>query len=263
MKEFLKNFNSVGEFNYSVHISDEFRFVYFNNPKCACTTIKASLNLACAAALGRQLEYTNIGDIHDRSRNVLLTPAEIGYSRFVEILADASYFKFSFIREPIRRIISAFASKFSWKSESLVALNRRLGRADNLPVVLEEFIKVVSSDDNIRDMDEHWRLQRKQVCFDFVCFDKVGLFENLDSDLAEILCRLFGNEQQIFDVRRRFSGNVSNSNTLMQCLTEEIRSQIGRIYQPDVDMYAAKSNVSGTNLIINPSGPGLSADENT
>jgi hypothetical protein len=133
-----------------------------------------------------------------------------------------------------------------------VALNRRLGRPDSFPVTLEELIKAVSSDDNIRDMDEHWRLKRKQVCFDFVCFDKLGLFENLDSDLAEILCRLFGNGQQIIDVRRRFSGNVSNSNTLMQGLTEEIRCKIGQIYQPDVNMYAAQSNSSGTNPIINP-----------
>jgi hypothetical protein len=243
MRQFLQNFNSASEFNYSVHISDEFRFVYFNNPKCACTTIKASLNMACAAALGRKLEYTNIGDIHDRSRNVLLTPAEIGYSRFVEILADPSYFKFSFIREPIRRIISAFASKLSWKSESLVALNRRLGRSDGAVMVLEEFINVLSSDDNIRDMDEHWRLQRKQVCFDFVCFDKVGLFENLDSDLAEVLCRLFGNGQQIFDVRRHFSGNVSNGSMLMPGLTKELRAKIGQIYGDDVNMYVAKCNV--------------------
>src|SRR6516165_9027542 len=93
MKKFFENFNGVSEFNYSVHISDEFRFVYFNNPKCACTTIKASLNLACATALGRDLQYANIAEIHDRSRNLLLTPAEIGYSRFLGILADTSYFK--------------------------------------------------------------------------------------------------------------------------------------------------------------------------
>jgi hypothetical protein len=111
-------------------------------------------------------------------------------------------------------------------------------------VVLEEFINVLSSDDNIRDMDEHWRLQRKQVCFNLVCFDKVGLFENLDSDLSEVLCRLFGDGQQIFDVRRHFSGNVSNSNTLMQGLTEEIRTKIGRIYEDDINIYAANSSVS-------------------
>jgi hypothetical protein len=111
-------------------------------------------------------------------------------------------------------------------------------------VAFDEFVEILSSSDNIRDMDEHWRLQRKQVCFDFVCFDKVGLFENLDSDLAEVLCRLFGDEQQIFDVRRHFSGNVSNSNTLMQGLTEKIRAKISQIYEDDVNMYAAKSNGS-------------------
>jgi Sulfotransferase family len=104
MKEFCANFNNVAEFNYSVHISDEFRFIYFNNPKCACTTIKASLNLACAAALGRHLEYREIRDIHNRNYNLLRTPAELGYSQFREILADTSYFKFCFIREPIQRI---------------------------------------------------------------------------------------------------------------------------------------------------------------
>jgi hypothetical protein len=244
MKEFLQNFNSVSELNYSVHISEEFRFVYFNNPKCACTTIKASLNLACATALGRDLQYANIAEIHDRSRNLLLTPAEIGYSRFLGILADTSYFKFCFMREPGRRIVSAFASKLSWKSESLVALNQRLGRADSVPVAFEEFITALSSDDNIRDMDEHWRLQRRQVCFDFVSFDKVGLFENLDSDLTDVLWRLFGNGKQIFDVRQHFSGNVSNSNALMQALTEEIKAKIGRIYEDDINIYAAACNVS-------------------
>jgi hypothetical protein len=243
MKEFFNNFNGVSEFNYSVHISDEFRFVYFNNPKCACTTIKASLNMACAAALGRQLEYTNIGDIHDRSRNLLLTPAAIGYSRFMEILADPSYFKFCFIREPVHRIVSAFASKLSWKSESLMSLNRRLGRPDSFPMVFEDFINVLSSDDNIRDMDEHWRLQRKQVCFDFVRFDKVGLFEDLQSDLEAVLQRLFGRGQRIFDVRREFSGNTSNSSILMRTLTEAVRAAISRIYQNDVNMYASRCDL--------------------
>jgi hypothetical protein len=244
MKGFAENFNSADEFNYSVHISEEFRFVYFNNPKCACTTIKASLNLACAGALDRQLEYKDIGDIHNRDGNILVTPAKIGYQRFAKILTDTSYFKFCFIREPVHRVVSAYASKLSWKSESLVGLNRHLGRPDGCPMDFQEFIEILSSDYNIRDTDEHWRLQRKQVCFDLVCFDKVGLFENLDSELTELLGRLFGNGQEIFDVRRNFLGNVSNSNTLMQTLTKDIRAKIGWIYEEDVNMYTATCNVS-------------------
>jgi Sulfotransferase family len=240
MDEFFHNFNNIQEFNYSVHISNEFRFVYFNNPKCACTTIKASLNMACAAALGRKLEYKSIADIHDRRRNLLLTPADIGYQRFLELLADGSFFKLCFIREPVARMVSAFASKLSWESDLLTALNRRLGRADRNPLALSEFVDALASRDDLRDMDEHWRLQRKQVCFDSVLFDKIGLFENLEADLRAVLRRLFGTrtEVSIFDVRRFFRGNTSNADTLVQNLAKDTMRKICEIYREDVDLYA-------------------------
>jgi hypothetical protein len=244
MNEFVHNFNNVQEFNYSVHISNELRFVYFNNPKCACTTIKASLNMACAAALGRKLEYTSIADIHDRRRNLLLTPADIGYQRYLEVLADESFFKFCFIREPVARMVSAFASKLSWESELLSALNRRLGRADRSPLALAEFVEALSAHDDLRDMDEHWRLQRKQVCFDLVRFDKIGLFETLTPDLEAILVRLFGRGAQkwVFDVRRNFSGNVSNSPSLMTTLARATKAAITQIYEEDMNLYRALVN---------------------
>jgi hypothetical protein len=244
MDEFCQNFNNVQEFNYSVHISNEFQFVYFNNPKCACTTIKASLNLACAAALGRKLEYTSIADIHDRRRNLLLSPEDIGYQRFGEVLTDNSFFKFCFIREPVVRVVSAFASKLSWESELLAALNRRLGRAERSALAFSEFVEALSSHDDLRDMDEHWRLQRKQVCLDAVRFDKIGLFENLSADLETILGRLFGKdaEQRIFDVRHNFSGNVSNSRALMATLPPVTKTTIAQIYEDDVNLYLAVCN---------------------
>lgn len=240
MDRFFHNFNSIQEFNYSVHISEEFRFVYFNNPKCACTTIKASLNLACAAAFGRNLEYRSIADIHDRRRNLLQSPVDIGYQKFLEILTEKSFFKFCFIREPVARMVSAFASKLSWESELLAALNRRLGRAERSPLALPEFVEALSSHHNLRDMDEHWRLQRKQVCFDSVRFDKIGLFENLEADLRAVLRRLFRarTEASIFDVRRFFRGNTSNADTLVQNLTKDTIRKICGIYQEDVDLYA-------------------------
>jgi hypothetical protein len=248
MDEFFHNFNNVQEFNYSVHISNEFRFIYFNNPKCACTTIKASLNLACAAALGQKLEYTSIADIHDRRRNLLLTPADIGYQRFLEMLADQSFFKFCFIREPVARMVSAFASKLSWESELLIALNRRLGRADRSPLALPEFVEALSTQDDLRDMDEHWRLQRKQVCFDLVWFDKIGLFEDLEADLRAVLGRLFGTQTgvSIFDVRRSFLGNTSNAGKLVQNLTKETIRKICEIYREDVDLYATACDSAET-----------------
>jgi len=70
MEKLIRNFNNETEFNYSIHLSEEFRFIYFNNPKCACTTVKATLNQSCAKALGKSLHYDGMQDIHDRQKNL-------------------------------------------------------------------------------------------------------------------------------------------------------------------------------------------------
>jgi Sulfotransferase family len=244
MERFFAHFNNVEEFNYSVHISEEFRFIYFNNPKSACTTIKASLNLACAAAIGRKLEYRSIADIHNRDHNLLLRPDQVGYARFREMLGDASYFKFCFLREPVQRIASAFSSKLAWQSGSLARLNRILHRSDHAPLSFPQFIDILLSNREVRDIDEHWRLQRKQICFDFVPFDKIGLFESLASDLEAVLRRLFGQgaERWVFDVRQNFSGNVSDSGALMRTLAPAMKTVITEIHKDDVSLYAAVAN---------------------
>jgi Sulfotransferase family len=258
MEQFLANFNNAQEFNYSVHISNEFRFVYFNNPKCACTTIKASLNLACAGVLGRKLEYGSIADIHNRNHNLLLRPDQIGYPRFRKMLHDSSYFKFCFLREPVQRIASAFASKLTWQSESLARLNRILRRPDEATLTFAEFIEILLSHKEVRDMDEHWRLQRKQVCYDSVPFDRVGLFEKLNADLAAILERLFdgGEERRIFDVRRHFPGNTSHSGMVTQTLSAQMRATINRIYNEDVIMYASQPKAASVSAAVSQSIPG-------
>jgi hypothetical protein len=113
-----------------------------------------------------------------------------------------------------------------------------LGRPDSAALPFCEFIEVLASDDNIRDMDEHWRLQAKQVCFDLVKFDKIGLFEEFDSDLKAVLQRLFGGGQQIFDARQHFQGNISNGNLLIQTLTEHNTAKITEIYKDDLALYS-------------------------
>jgi hypothetical protein len=240
MDEFFRNFNNVEEFNYSVHISEDFHFVYFNNPKCACTTIKASLNLACAAAIGRHLQYKSIADIHDRDHNLLLRPDQVGYARFKEMLDDSSYFKFCFLREPVQRIASAFASKLTWPSESLACLNRLLHRSEEATFTFPGFIETLLSHEEVRDMDEHWRLQGKQICFNAVRFDMIGLFEDLESNLRTLSNSLFGNSDfDIFDARLHYSENTSDSRTLTKNLPEELRQVIQQIYADDILLYRA------------------------
>ncbi len=76
------------EMNYNIHISEDFGFIFFNNPKAGCSTTKATLNLACAARLGVKLEYRQMHDIHAREHNLLKTPKQIGAKRSRKMVAD-------------------------------------------------------------------------------------------------------------------------------------------------------------------------------
>jgi len=240
MEKLIRNFNNEAEFNYSIHISEEFRFIYFNNPKCACTTVKATLNQSCAKALGKSLHYSGMQDIHNRQMNVLLNPAQIGYQSFKDKLFDRRYFKFCFIREPVRRVASAFQDKLTWDSQFRVALNRSLVRPEHAEISFEQFANGLASDPKIRDMDEHWRLQCKQICFDFVEFDKVGLFENLEADLVAILRQIFGAEadSEIFDARTHFRENVSKGDRVRSSMPADVRALIECVYRDDVELYS-------------------------
>jgi len=240
MEKLIRNFNDETEFNYSIHISEEFRFIYFNNPKCACTTVKATLNQSCAKVLSKSLHYDGMQDIHNRQKNVLLSPAQIGYKNFEDKLSDCNYFKFCFIREPIRRVASAFQDKLTWNSQFRVALNRSLVRPEQAEISFEQFASGVASDTKIRDMDEHWRLQCKQVCFDFVKFDKVGLFENLEADLVAILRQIFSAEadSEIFDARTHFRENVSKGDRVRSSMPADVRALIEYVYRDDVELHA-------------------------
>lgn len=241
MEELIRNFNDEREFNYSIHISDEFKFIYFNNPKCACTTIKATLNLSAATAAAKTIKYNGMQDIHDRNKNLLQSPKMVGYESFLCKLEDAAYFKFCFIRDPVDRVVSAFQNKMTWNSQFRIAVNRFLARPEQAEVSFEQFASALASDEKIRDMDEHWRLQRKQICLDFVQFDKIGLFENLEADLLVVLSRIFGKqiELDIFDARKHFPENVSNSGRIRSSMSAEVHALLLRAYKDDVELHSA------------------------
>ena len=207
-----KNFNSLDEMDYAIHISEEFRFIYFSNPKCGCTTVKATLNLACAKTGGLQLHYSSLADIHDRSRNLLKRPMDVGYERFVELLGDESISKFSVIREPISRLASAFENKLTGDSDARQAFNLRRGWPSDASVDFLEFIRAIAGSTELRDCDEHWRLQRKQICFEQVPMMELFRFKQLNVSLDTFIKEKFSrNDVEVFDAREHFQENKSTS----------------------------------------------------
>ena len=84
-----------------LHISPEFGFIYVSNPKVACSSTKASLNLEVAARQGIDHRIDSMEQIHSRQHNLLLMPKQMGRKKFEAMLQDPSVLRFSFVRDPV------------------------------------------------------------------------------------------------------------------------------------------------------------------
>lgn len=237
ISDFISNFGSESEMNYSIHVSPEFKFIYFSNPKSACTTLKASLNLSISKAKGLDISYKKLGDIHNRAFNPLLSPEEVGYDFFEKMLADKQVRKISFFRDPVSRFCSAYANKIAHKSDNakrlLDFLNVEISDAESGYISVQEFARLISEDHRIRDLDEHWRLQTKQICAKLVPDLLIGRLKHAEHDLRFILEKLFGFNFVFFDAPSFDSGNTSNSNEFYAKLDKTAIKQIHEAYAED------------------------------
>ena len=81
------------------------------------------------------------------------------------MVADPKIVRFCFLREPVSRVASAFASKFRGNSPQHIRLNAFLDLPWDHPWPdINEFVAALASDEAVRDFDPHWRLQYRQVC---------------------------------------------------------------------------------------------------
>jgi hypothetical protein len=242
LEQLSRNFGAPSEVEYNIHVSEEFGFIFFNNPKAGCSTTKASLNLACAARLGIDLRYTDMSDVHARAFNILKTPRQIGVERFERMIDDPHVVRFCVLREPVRRTASAFSSKFRSNSPQQRRLNAYMKLPDNHSWPdINEFVAALASDWAIRDLDPHWRLQYRQVCAADVQMTLVGFQEELESGLRKFGRLVFGDEGiEIFDVRNHFTKNISESGRVVKALTSLSHRLLEEAYAVDFAFYRSE-----------------------
>lgn len=241
LKELAENFNNYGDFDYSLHIDPDLRFIYFNNPKCACTTLKSSLNLSYANHVGRPLSWADSNAIHVRSNNLLLSPSQVGIKKFLALVEDPDVFKFCFLRDPVSRLASAFASKIGWASYQYRVLAEAAGRPAGWKPTFAEFVMEMKRIPSLRDCDEHWRLQARQLCLGTVKYDFIGDFADIGDSLPKLLTKLFGSSAAVFDARSHFKDVTSQSAKHVGAAGPETLAAIAELYAADFVWYDTAS----------------------
>ncbi|WP_425614606.1 sulfotransferase family 2 domain-containing protein [Anatilimnocola sp. NA78] len=189
-------------------VSDELRVVYAYIPKSACTSVKTWLlrHGGFSPAVARQYEAAEARgekgpDAHTVMREQFSlqqrSPAEIE-----RVLSDPSYFKFTVVRHPLRRLVSSYLDKIvkvktpaydvivsgqvaagCLNTGNVVNWLRGLPLDKERSLTFREFVASLPKQ-NLEKLDTHFREQDRLLRG--IEFDVVCQMENLVQDFAAV-----------------------------------------------------------------------------
>lgn len=232
IKEFTAHI-SADEFDYTINISLRHKYVYVENAKVACSSIKLILQRM-------ELDDTDyhgedLLDIHTRIYSPMIRPAQVGsFSAFV---SRSNVTKFCFVRNPYTRLLSAYLDKIVNNMPAKIEVLQALGSDGeniNRMVSFTEFVDVVERQ-TIAEMNPHWRIQYYQTFQEQIEYDFIGRFESLDQDLKKILVKVNLDFQRYWGREERHATNSEES--LNRYYTSDLEAKVFGIYKKDFDEF--------------------------
>lgn len=169
--------------------SKNFTFAYV--PKVACTNWKCIFRYLNGAE-----NYLDSGLAHDRQNSGLTYLNNVENAQ--AILEDENVKKFTFVRDPYSRVLSAYRNKVEpfnnvensmhaqdfWNSVYLKIQEETDSKAE---VTFSTFLGWLLHSEHHFAKNEHWCPQSHIVHPERVKFDYIGKFENIEKDAAFIL----------------------------------------------------------------------------
>jgi hypothetical protein len=189
---------------------DQLKCIFVHIPKCAGIAVCKSL-------------FGNLGGGHKplKQYQIVFSPAEF-----------ISYYKFTFVRNPWDRVVSAF---FFLKKGGINEDNRTWAAANLSPY--NDFPGFVRN--GLQRSEILSYMHFRPQC-DFVCLkgnqpavDFIGRYENLEADFAHI-CRNLEVESRLLEANR----NPSREKDYREYYTEETRRIVGEVYADDIRAFA-------------------------
>jgi hypothetical protein len=225
--------------NYLIDVLPEYRLIYVNIPKCASTTVRAFLT----QLIGRKPASTTDAQ-HNRRISGLKAPRHVGFAKFHQIAIAPDTLRFSFVRNPYSRLVSAWADKF--QNKPLVQgvliideyLNHRAIIDGSLPyggdarLTFPEFVTYATATADSR-VNVHWQLQDDILSMPGIAFDLIGRVESFSTDFLRVLDHVNASAH----LRQAVHGaqNVSRRERWGDYFTPELAERVYRAYERDFD----------------------------
>lgn len=216
------------------------RLIYVCVPKSGSSTVKRIL----CALIGSGA--TSIERVHKRKYSCLKSPTLVGLMEFRRLAADPRTLRFSFVRNPYARLVSAWADKFQNKplvsDDSFVEQYRTFrcnggsssaGCADR-PSTFEEFVEFAENTAR-SGVNAHWQLQDDILAAAPLKLDFIGKLENFQSDIIRVLDHVRASPElrELINIRM----NASRHRPWASYYSAELADRVYRIYERDFDRF--------------------------
>lgn len=180
----LRNFHGARRTNQLLNISFKNKYIWFKNAKVASSTLSKSLQL---------LEVKNVPALKTRPHpgieaSVHIKPYQLPDEVMEDMLVSDDFFRFTFVRNPFIRIVSAYKDKIAGGKPEKVFVLKMLGLPKDdfdVDISFETFVDAVCSN-SLRKQDQHWMPQIITTCAHWAKPHFVGKIENFQQDFEAL-----------------------------------------------------------------------------
>lgn len=217
--------------DYVSNISDRFRYFYLANPKVASTGILRALQ--SAEVDGDQSRIPEF--VHDRGASPLLSFSNTTLSP-EHILTAGRVFRFTYVRNPFTRILSAYIEKIETEEAERERLLPTLGLAPDRKPTLLEFLRAIQAQrDDWRDI--HWTTQSRLIQANNIDYSFIGRFESFAASFPVVLDRL-GIDRSHYEAERKPQHATNANARVLEYIGPAEREAIVAIYHADFSAFA-------------------------
>jgi len=236
-------FQKPDELNRNILLSPDKRILYFSIPKCACSTVKVFLR-----TLYGQDPAEARKNPHSIENTPLLNYSHLdGDNELTSLIDDQSVLKFSVIRDPRSRVLSAYRNKFvDAPRDTQNIFLRQLGAVDKdylngtRSLSFDYFLQLISTQTSF-DMNEHWRPMSSQLLG--LGPDKINLYSLDEVSLALQRIESFTGMSNKFETSDlNFAPHATQSTQSKLTLSSEAINRIINVYKNDFYLYLYRAS---------------------
>jgi hypothetical protein len=244
-----KNLDESGATPYLTHlalISSPKKFIYFRLYKCACSKITAALIEDLTAQTLNHRQSIHSVKWYDEIETGLQVDKNIE-----SVLKDPTYFKFTFVRNPYDRLLSAWKNKIDNPDKEPDGREgnrqRRKISKNGERVSFEEFVNLLYEQrDSSSLFDKHWAPQHCLLLLPFIDYDFIGKIENFNDDFEYVLKKIDAKPEIIQQISMRI--NQTPRTRRNDFYTDDLRDKVYEIYEKDFELFGYQKELSDSSF---------------